>query len=126
MREVTIEELGWLHDARLVAMTLDPAHATGRSLQLTIECSDVMGYPLWDGRTLTLLATDVRAVRFRMYGVAGREIIDRVYPAISDEMEKELEKGRKLGARYGTRQMFMLFHTGSALEISCGALEIDV
>jgi hypothetical protein len=76
LREVGADELGWLHDADLPAITFDSSPECGRSLMFSIYVPPWAGYPAWDGKWILIVAVDVACLTMHTYPVAGVEQIN--------------------------------------------------
>jgi hypothetical protein len=127
MRSVTLKEIEWLHDCVLLGMSFDTSANGERLVTIRIRCPADLGYSLWDGKTLLLMATDVAFSRHVVWGyVAGPEVVDAIRPGVSDAVQESTIEARLRGAHFPKTEFTMTFVSGSVLEIICDSLQIDV
>jgi hypothetical protein len=111
------EELGWIHDCSLSRITYigsDP-----REITIEISCPADLGYPPWEGKTVEVIATGVRASRHTMIGTVGTDMVDAVRPGISSEFENYLAPARKVGWKFPPTAFTVAFTSGSTMELVC-------
>lgn len=63
MQTVTLDELAWIHDCVLLNVVYDASSNAGRNVTWTMRCPNDLGYALWQGKIIELVAVDVAMLR---------------------------------------------------------------
>jgi hypothetical protein len=126
MQATTLKELEWIHDCALLGVLYDTSSDAGQSIRLTMRCPTDLGYAPWAGKTLVLAAIDVAMSKHIVCGVAGPETIDAVRPDISVAVRESTMEARRMGVHFPNLKFTIRLHSGSALEIICRELHVDV
>jgi hypothetical protein len=126
MQPTTLKELGWIHDCALLSILYDTSSDAGQSIRLTMRCPTDLGYAPWEGKNLVLAAIDVAMSKHVVCGVAGPETIDAVRPGISAAVRESTMEARRMGVRFPSLEFTISLHSGSALEVICQELQVEV
>ena len=122
---MTIKELDGLHDSDLLSVLYNTSGDTDWSIKLTIRCPNDSGYVPWDGKLLVLSVIDVASSNYSVWGVAGSETIDHVYPGVSATLREGTMKGRPIGAHFNF-EFTIKFISGSILEVICQDIQVEI
>lgn len=126
MEATGLKELEWIHDCVLNHILYDTSSRAGRSIKLAISCPTDLGYARWAGKDIVVVAIDVAVSKHVVWGVAGPETLDAVRTGVSAEVRQSTIEARRKGARFPSLEFTISFHSGSALEIICRDLQVDV
>ena len=126
MQSTTLKELEWIHDCALLGVLYDASSDAGRSIKLTMRCPTDLGFAPWEGKNLQLVAVDIALMKLIVCGVAGPETIDAIRPGISKTVQESTMDARRMGVRFPRLEFTISFHSGSALEVICKDLQVDV
>jgi hypothetical protein len=126
MQPTNLKELEWLHDCVLLHVVYDIPSNAGWSIKLAMRCPADLGYAPWEGKTLTVTAIDVATSTHVVHGVAGQETIDAIRPGISAALRESTMEGRRMGIRFPDLEFTVCFHSGSAIQVICQKLQVDV
>jgi hypothetical protein len=125
MRPTTIKELDWLHDSDVLSISYDTAGESDWPIRLTLLCPADSGFAPWEGKHLTLVATDVVRSQHVVCQVRGGETFDNVKRGVSASLRDGAMRGRPAGVTFNF-EVTITFISGSTLEIICQKLEIAV
>jgi len=127
MRSTTlITELNWIHDCTVLSIMYRPSSGQLPSIRLAIRCPNDLGYAPWEGKDLTLVAIDVAMSKHVVCGVGGPETVDAIRPGISAALRDDTMEAKRMGVHFPPLEFTISFHTGSALEIICRELGVEV
>jgi hypothetical protein len=127
MQLISLEDLGWLHDAVVFSIAYDASDESSRSVKLTMRCNDEAGYPPWNGKDLVLIAVDVAVMTFVGRGaIIGPETFDQAYARVSDTLHESVVESQRMYPEYPRLEFSMCFHSGSEIEIICKNLQVEV
>lgn len=126
MQLTTLKELAWLHDCVLLSVLYDISSNSGRSISLTMRCPRDLGYAPWEDRGLVLVAIDVAVSKHVVCGFGRPETIDAVRPGISADVRESTMAARRMGVRLPSLEFTISLHSGSALEVVCQELQLEV
>lgn len=115
-----------MHDCTLLSVFCDTSSDAGRSITLTMRCPTDLGYAPWEGKKLVLAAIDVAVSKHVLWGVAGPETIDAVRAGVSTGVRESIVEVRRTGVRFPNLELTISFHSGSALEVVCRELQVEV
>jgi len=121
VRSTTIDELAWLHDSEVRAISITIAPSGERVVTLSLTCGD-LGYPRWNEKAIDVIAFDVITMRYELIGrQTAPETLDTVNCGVTSATAS-------LQAKHPTTSpiaMTFVFHSGSAMEITCETLEVS-
>ncbi|MBI5723638.1 MAG: hypothetical protein HZA50_06750 [Planctomycetes bacterium] len=118
--------LNYLHDARVLHVTYCTEQSDDRSMVLSVICHPDSGYPVWDGKHLSIRLEAVFMLSFFVFGaVIGEETIDSWHPVISESMESEIQRHQKLGYDCSGTRFTLSFHSGSFIEGLCRQIIVE-
>jgi hypothetical protein len=112
--------LAYLHDSTVLSVLYEIDISGTRTLAFTVQCHPDAGYPLWDGRTLQVLATDVLLFRCSAWGyTSNKEEIDSWHEGVSEETKASLNKLEEAGVSVSHHLFTVSLQSGSVLEFAC-------
>jgi hypothetical protein len=126
MQPTTLKELEWIHDCVLLNVLYDASSDAGRSIKLVMRCPTDLGYAPWEGKRLQIVAADVALMKHVLWGVAGPETIDAIRSGVSDAVRESTMEARRMGARFPSLEFTISFSSGSAIELICQEVQVDV
>lgn len=126
MKDARIE-FGWLHDSTVTSIEYRVADNGDRNLELQMDCPSDCGYEPWEGKSLTLLVSDISLMLHTVFGMqTGEESINFVENSVSDLTRAKLRGFENRGLRIGPESYTIVFHSGSTIELICSAIEVHV
>jgi hypothetical protein len=120
------ELLAYLHDSVCIEIRWDLRSANRRDLHLFVEVDKDAGYPLWNGKRLTVTLTNTVAARFVSWGfVRGDENIDSWWQDVSSSLEYECERLAAQGLLVSRLRNTITFRSGSTIELACEQVMVE-
>ena len=120
------QNLAYLHDAKCLEIVWDCRHSSNRILRLLAVGDAEAGFPLWEGKELTITLSGAVATRFTGWGFqAGLETIDAWRQGVSDSLEHECRTALAAGCSVPPLRFSIVFHSGSCLEVVCSDVSVD-
>jgi len=126
-RPTTLEELDWIHDCVVFELNFRVSAEGSRSLRVAMQCPDDLGYPVWAGKNVLLVAVEVVATKSFLWGwVAGRETVDAIRPRVSDGFLAMIKRwpGHR-GLQFPKLDFTISLSSGSQIEVVCEELQIS-
>lgn len=117
-----------LHDATLARLYYsNDATQDAKMLIMDVVYSPEAGDPDLDGQSASIVAMDVRWMRYVACGyVSGEEEIDDWGTNVSMDAAHELQKMEVVGLSVPKQQVRVTFRSGSVLEFVCRELSVVV
>lgn len=127
MELTDFEVLDYLHDATVTSLVYRFDVDNRRELVLTVICNRDAGYPTWDGKRIVIRLHDlILANHFVVGAMAGREHLDAWRAQLSPSMAVELKRLAAAGIRPSGHPFVVAFHSGSALDVICRRVFVEV
>lgn len=119
--------LSLLHDCAVRSVRFGYRDDGQRTFAVEVDCPTDLGHPEWDGRRLRLTASEVLLVRGDFWGYTTSGDFLAVWrEAVSASTETELARLADMGVRVPPRRFAVEFQGGSAFEVVCGGLTVEV
>jgi hypothetical protein len=121
-----LELFAYLHDSTVLSVLYEIDISGTRTLAFTVQCHPDVGYPLWNGRTLQVLATYVLLFRCNAWGyTSNKEEIDSWREGVSKETRASLGKLEEAGVSVPHHLFTVSLQSGSVLEFACHDIAVN-
>ncbi len=123
----TLEQLPYLHDAVVEAVTVRFGDGGRRELELRMRADPDCGLAAWEGRHVVLHLGDVLVFHGNVLGhVLGKETVDSIRPGLPPGAEGTLGELVAGGIRPPAHALTVTLHSGSEIGLAFEAIRVDV
>ena len=119
--------LEYLHDAECTSFTWDCTDRSMRRIIFNVHVDDDADYEPWNGRTISLVLSDVMMCKFLGWGVQiGKERISSWNEGVSEDSMLECSRLRSSGFDIPPLALTVVLGSGSSIELVCREISVDV
>lgn len=127
MTNLAVNHFGWLHDSIIKSIAYSVAENGDRELALHMDCPSDCGFEPWEGKSLSLLVSDISLMVHTVFGTqTGTESLNFVESGLSDLTRAKLRAFEDRGLRIGPEAYTMVFHSGSTMELICRGISVQL
>lgn len=127
MTPVTIRDLEWIHDCRVLSFTIEPVADDCPNCVIRMKCPRDLGFAAWEGKILQLHILEIHSMNFFGAHHVGHENVDAIRSGITHELLRErADYMSRSGGRTPSIEMTIGFTTGSLLAVLCESIAVVV